>query len=93
MNTIERKYVMIKLGAGDWLLPHNDGRRIFRLARYVDDVDISLSARTFWAVHKFPGTPQQLIDRPNLVQDWDGWEYVEGNLSSRAEAIQAVLRA
>jgi hypothetical protein len=88
-STIERKYALTKIAAGDYLLPSNDGRTIWRLSSYEDGIDQGLDhdLGTVWGVWKWTG------DGRTVDPDDPGcWEMLEGTLSTRAEAITAALR-
>jgi hypothetical protein len=34
---VERKYAMVRLGAGDYLLPSNDAQTMWRISKYWED--------------------------------------------------------
>lgn len=82
-----RKYQLTKVRSGDWLLPSNDGRWLFRL----------YSGNDGWEVYRMvmPTTDAELDALADDVQrdEWAEWEYRDGPLSSRADAIDAALRS
>lgn len=94
--TVERKYRMIRLSAGDYLLPGNDGETIFRIAKYVED-GISLEGvkGEFWAAWRWPKPKATLLRDPvygyNPTEDWDAWYQIEDQFKTRQEAIDAAL--
>lgn len=91
---VERKYVLTRLRARDYLLPSNDGRTIWRLLTYEDGPGHGLEVdwprdRTFWGVWQWTG-PVECVD----PDDWERWEaYDLGMYETRRDAIQAALRA
>lgn len=91
--TIERKYAFAKGGGpGDWLLPGNDGKTLWRLRKYEDGpstgVDSMSRDREFWGVWKWIGPDKQW----NLAEEnWDAWDL--SMYEKREEAVQAALRA
>lgn len=93
--TVERKYVLTKIAAGDWLLPSNDAQRIYRLRKYTDGpsfgLDPEISPRDFevWRVSKWD-QPIAMAGEIS-VDDEDRWEHVFDGARTRAEAIQAAL--
>lgn len=87
----ERKYVLTKVAAGDYLLPSNDRLRIYRLAVYEDGPSHGLDTdkdRTYWGVWRWSRPMDGYLD----VTDWNLWEMVESLLPSRKAAIEAALR-
>jgi hypothetical protein len=87
----ERKYALTKIAKGDYLLPSNDGRTIWRLTVYEDGpshgVEMMPRDREFWGTWKWVGMGT-VVD-PDDVGSWEMWE---GSLPSRADAIKAALR-
>ena len=90
----ERKYRMIRLSAGDYLLPGNDGETIFRIAKYVED-GISLEGveGDFWAAWRWPKPKSALRDDYGYdpLEDWDAWYVIEDQFPTRQAAINAAL--
>jgi hypothetical protein len=86
---IRRKYALTKIKRGDYLLPSNDGRTIWRLCAYEDGIEQGLDhdLGTVWGVWKWTGSGTTVDP-----EDWGAWEMWEGSLRTRAEAIQAALR-
>lgn len=98
----ERKYQMIRVGKGDYLLPANNLTTLWRIHSYEEDgsaywEDAKGKARTirgtFWNTSKFRGTFDDLrdgvLDDPT---DWAHWETWGTMYRTRAEAIKDVLR-
>lgn len=93
---VERRYVLTRLGAGDYLLPSNDGRTLWRIRRYTEGPSTGLDwprDREVWGiwrwVHRIEGGGQgQFLD----PDDNDSWEFREGMCETRSEAIDAALR-
>lgn len=88
----ERKYALTRLGRGDYLLPSNDGATLWRIRTYVDGPSAGLDIprdRTFWSVWKCHGIigPGMQVD----PDDEEAWEFYEGLLETRREAIGRAL--
>lgn len=93
--TPERKFVLTKAtkGGGDWLLPSNDARRLYRLMRYMDGPSQGLDwpkDKEVWGVWVWSERlePGRVVD----IEDWDRWELVASTLASRQEAIDEAMR-
>lgn len=89
----QRKYALTKIAPGDWLLPGNDGKTVYRLATYEDGPSHGIEGmdrdRTFWGVWVWADpTSRGYVD----VQDWDRWEMVESWCETRRDAINAALQ-
>lgn len=91
-NAVERKYALTKIAAGDYLLPSNDGKTIWRIHRYVDGPSSGIMDwprdRDVWGFWRWEGRAEGAVD----LDDWDRWEMVGGLCDSRADAIQEALR-
>ena len=95
-DTPRRKYALSKVKPGDYVFPSNDGQTVLRVAKYEDGPSHGLvdfdNDREFWGVWRwaepFTGAKGGYID----VEDWNRWEFCEGMLTTRAEAIDAALR-
>jgi hypothetical protein len=87
----ERKYQMVRLGAGDWLLPSNDLTTLWRFRRYQDGPSLGLMDWSrdidVWAVWTTP--------MPASMRDYDElyWTDVAGPLFSRRACIEFALTA
>lgn len=98
----ERKYAMTRVRAGDYLLPSNDGKTLWRIASYHEDGSAEWQDErgqwhkvvgTFWQTAKYRhGVPRVgLLDEDFL--DWNEWHTWETNLRTRKEAVEAALRS
>ena len=89
----ERKYVMTKVGAGDYLLPSNDAKTIWRIMKYEDGPSHGIVEgmdrdEMFWGIWRWTGrVPGDTLD----PDDWDLWEMYDGSCASRAEAVRVAL--
>lgn len=104
-KTPERVYAMIRLRAGDWMLPSNDGQTMYRLSSYVEDGSAWYEDEhgrehkivgTFWNVSRMTMTKlQALVESPVTddedILDWDEWETESSGHPSRKAAIEAAL--
>ena len=89
---MERKFAMRRLKAGDYLLPSNDGRTIWRIATYHEDGsaqrnDGTAVTGTFWGVWRYVG--RGTVD----PDEWNDFDMFDGSLKSRAEAVETALSA
>lgn len=76
-----RKYVLTKIAAGDYLLPSNDGSRVFRLT-LIDGGEF----HNMWHVHEWTGS------REAVDTSWGApWDFV-GAEKTRAAAIREAMR-
>lgn len=86
-----RKYALTKIEAGDWLLPSNDAKTIWRIREYTDLV----AARDghgdeevdYWGLWRWIGHETQVDP-----DEWNCWDFYDGSYARRSEAIQAALR-
>lgn len=97
-TTVERKYVLTKVASGDYLLPSNDGKILWRIHSFTEGPSSGLGEsiptdRTFWAIKKWRRALSQeaLEISPPNPDDWDQWEHVEEWFDTRAKAIEAAL--
>lgn len=103
--TIERTFQMVKVSAGDWLLPSNDGQQLWRLRAYdetgdavlvdADGNESTLIGR-FWDASLCELSPQTIVD--DEIEQFDVldpslWSLQATCLRSRTEAIEFALRA
>jgi len=93
-QAVERKYALIRIESGDYLLPDNDGKRIWRIARYEDGKSHGLidwdHDEMFWGWWRWADgiyTPQTADD----PTDWGYWDMVGGFCGTRRDAIQNAL--
>lgn len=91
--TIERKYVLTKISAGDYLLPSNDGATLFRIRQYEDGPSYGLddwpNDRLLWALGCWdrPIGADPIVD----VAAWDRWDLLADGFATRKEAIDFAL--
>jgi hypothetical protein len=92
--TVTRKYALTKVEKGDYLLPSNDGRRVWRLRQYVDGPSGGITDwerdRTLWGCWLWTGPLNAVDINPDAS---DRWEFWEGNAETRAEVITIALKA
>jgi hypothetical protein len=90
----ERKYVMTRISAGDYLLPSNDARTIWRIEVYEDGPSHGLDwpkDRALWRVRRWTGElgPRVYVD----LHDWDRWVVYAEGFERRVDAVAAALEA
>lgn len=97
----KRKYALTKVDAGDYLLPANNGRTLWRIARYQDGPSTGLEDMPrddmFWGVWRWTGhvgidTQSGRIAVADGLEDWSLWEMDASLLRTRAEAIEEAMR-
>lgn len=101
----ERRYALIKIGAGDYLLPSNDGKTLWRIRRYLDGpswgLDQLRNDRWFWCVNKWTGgepgddvgelyVDSVSVEGPNGSDEWECWS---ASHDTRREAIDDAMLA
>jgi hypothetical protein len=89
---VERKYALTKVEQGDYLLPSNDGRSIFRIARYRDwpPEGEPRDERWFWGAWRWDGS---FVDGTAVdTGEWDRWNLEAPWCETRDEAIREALR-
>jgi hypothetical protein len=91
----ERKYALTKVASGDYLLPSNDGKSLWRIRVYTEGPSSGLedwpADRDVWGVWKWTEMvcPGSYADTEN-ESEWDFWE---GLYETRKSAINAALKA
>jgi hypothetical protein len=90
---IERHYTMVRVRAGDYLLPSNDGKTIWRIKAYDEDGSAEYGDGTkvygrFWGIWKYIGRDATHLD----PYEWDRWAQWDSGYNTRAEAVQRALR-
>lgn len=94
-ETITRKYVLTKIAAGDYVLPSNDGKTLWRIAKYTEGPSSGITDwprdKEVWGVWRWE--KQISVGAYLDTEDWTRWPLSSGPHFSRAEAIQAALRA
>ena len=101
----ERNYAMIRVGAGDWMLPSNDAQTMWRLAAYEEDGSAWRTDEQgrehqivgrFWSVYRMTMSKlQALVNSPVTddedILDFSEWEHWAGGFGSRKAAIEEAL--
>ncbi len=93
--TPERKYAMTRVGTGDYLMPSNDGKTLWRFTRYTDGPSFGLDHwsrdRELWRILKWadPLDVGEYVD--TSLDDWR-WECFDDGYDKRGDAIEMVLR-
>lgn len=100
-----RKYALIRVKAGDYLLPSNDTTTLWRIVQYEEDGSAEVSADgthwrrlhgKFWNLFRRPmPNDEDEVGRSEIVSldEWDGWEHWSGLHKTREDAIGDVMRA
>jgi hypothetical protein len=95
----ERRYQMTRVGPGDYLLPSNDGKTIWRIARYheggtLERDDGSKVIGDFWGVWRYAGRVPDLLNAAfSLDLVWPEWEMWDSLLKTRREAVDVAVKA
>jgi hypothetical protein len=94
----ERRFQMTRLRAGDYLLPDNDGRTLWRIARY-EERDGSLTRGDgtvvngdFWALWRCRWCLDELDPETFEFETFHNYVEVQCLLPSRQAAIDAAMR-
>lgn len=82
----DRKFVLIRVARGDYIVPSNDGLTLYRIARY-DDPEAEVGPKYGWGVHT---CSRHSFDSATFALDWECWTYHEAGFKTRAEAIKAI---
>lgn len=93
----ERKYRLVKVAPGDYILPSNDGNTLWRIRQYEDGPSHGLEDWPrdviFWGVWKCT-LPKALWERLLDPDDWDQWSaWDTGMYNTRQQAIESALKA
>jgi len=91
----ERKYQMVKLRAGDYLLPSNSGKTLLRVSQYKDGRSYGLMDMKgnvlLWHAARYDGTLEQASHDDDLEHS-ERWVILAGGwMKTRQEAINAAL--
>ena len=99
---IERKYQMVRIGSGDYMLMSNSGLSLWRLRRYRETGMVEYDNGTklvgdFWSCARYeyrgrslPNGTDQMID---VIHDRERWVTTADTLKTRQEAIDEALAA
>jgi hypothetical protein len=89
-----RKYAMTRVKTGDYLLPSNDAKTLWRIRTYEEDglaetMDGRKLTGVFWGLWRRPfPRPGALFD----LEAWDEWELWAAPLEKRQDAIDEAMR-
>lgn len=90
----ERKYALTKIAAGDYLLPSNDGKTMWRITTYTEGPSSGIDAwprdKQVWGIWKWMG-PVGLGSAVD-TEDWSRWDFFDGLNDTRQAAIDAALK-
>lgn len=90
--SVDRRYAMTRLGKGDYLLPSNDGRLLYRIRRQDEPESGDPKSRilSVWAVWRWLGA----MESGNYanVEDENEWELIASWFDSRQRAIEWALK-
>jgi len=100
---IERRYALTKIAAGDYLLPGNDARSLWRITRGEETVPVESGADRWrheytrrvivWEAWRYTaGRITNPPDLPDDFLDWSHWSCEASWCDTRAEAIREALR-
>jgi hypothetical protein len=99
---VERKYQMVRVSAGDYMLMSNSGKSLWRFRRYheygmVEYDDGTKLVGDFWSCARYdyrgrsmPNGTDQMID---VIHDPERWVTTADTLRTRQEAIDEALAA
>ena len=95
----ERRFQMIRLGKGDYLLPSNDAQTLWRIASYEDGPSHGIEDWprdiTLWALWRWDGgmpTVDEIAASLDDPDPWYRWEHWEGGYRTRKAAIEGALK-
>lgn len=91
---MQRKYALIRVSSGDYLLPSNDQRWLWRIYTYEEDGSLFRGERQvkgrFWACARRPMPPESAILDEDFL-GWGDWEFWAGPLNTRTAAIDEAM--
>lgn len=85
----DRKYALIRIEAGDYLLPSNDGKVLWRIMRGEED-DGTGRFYSVWQVWRWVHSPA--TTRACDLGDWEQWEMADSFSRTRQNAINNAMR-
>ena len=91
-----RKYALIKVAAGDYLCPSNDGETLWRFHTYEDGrvagLEVDYEVRTFWRAVYIPLAKVENQPVNDLPGPWDDvWIESDWFLPTRKAAIDRMV--
>lgn len=94
-QTTERKYVLTRIGPGDYLLPSNDKLVLWRISKYTDGPASGIEDwprdREVWGLRRW-NTPIVPGKTAIEVDNWDRWEFWAGPFDRRKDAIAEAIK-
>lgn len=86
-----RRFTLVKMSKGDYLLSSNDRRTLWRIYTYEEDGSLDSGWKgTYWAAARRPMPREnEIVD----LESWNEWEFFSGPLETRADAISEAMRA
>jgi hypothetical protein len=85
----ERLYALTRIDKGDYLLPSNDGKTLWRIYSYPE---LEGRAGTSWGYAKYiDGGPERFTRSDDDLADWGYWETYADSFPSRQAAIDDAL--
>lgn len=95
-----RRYVLTKIEPGDYLLPSNDGRTLWRIKRSEEIEPVERGGHTtmrrvpVWEAWRYMGIVAPHVDRrlPDDFLEWSEWEACASWCATRADAIREAMR-
>jgi hypothetical protein len=98
----QRRYVLTKIEPGDYLLPGNDGRSLWRIKRGTELEPVRSGGgclvhewtRTVhvWEAWRYLGRISAGRDLPDDFLEWSEWELMASWCATRAKAIREAVR-
>lgn len=88
--SVRRKYVLTRINAGDYLLPSNDGEKLWRIYKAIEGPSSGLDwprDKEVWQISEWTG-PLKEVD----PEDWNRWNFYEGMHETRRAAIDSALK-
>ncbi len=97
----ERRYKLTRISVGDYLLPSNDARTLWRVYAYEEDGSATVQGKDgrdrplrgrWWSTAKYAAPLLDLGLLPDDFLDWCYWTVWDTCLASREAAIGSALR-
>ena len=91
-STIRPTYQMTRIAAGDYLLPSNDRKKLWRIKLYTEGPSSGLdwpADKEVWGLWEWTG---QLDGGTINIDDWNRWNFHEGPYDTRKAAVQGALK-
>lgn len=79
----QRKWQMIRVSAGDYLLPSNDRQKLWRIHRYEEQ-----DGELVWAASRYRlGGPEVAVEDVDVLEWWNDRWIESGCFATRREAV------